>query len=110
MLQLAVRELQNVLQHIVIDKIIVSKKPVLVISLHFSVAIAQNTTGITTATTMAAAGRNGPQAPHTKPCAPCRCLEWMGDNPPSFRMYFMGGLRVLMALKALLCSGNDALP
>ncbi len=39
MLQLAVRELQYVLQHTVIDKIIVSKKLVLVISLHFSVAL-----------------------------------------------------------------------
>jgi hypothetical protein len=34
-LQLAVGELQYVLQHIVIDKNIVSKKLVLVISLHF---------------------------------------------------------------------------
>ena len=25
-------------------------------------------------------------------------------------MYFLGGLKVCMALKALLCSGNDALP
>ncbi len=59
---------------------------------------------------MAAASRNGPQAPHMRPCAPCQCLEWMGDNPPSLRMYFMGGLRVFMALKVLLCSGNNALP
>jgi hypothetical protein len=109
-LQLAVRELQYVLQHTVIDKIILSKKLVLVILLHFSVAIAQNTTGITTATTMAPAGGNGPQVPHMRPCAPCQCLEWMGDNPPSLRMYFMGGLRLFMALKALLCSGDDALP
>jgi hypothetical protein len=109
-LQLAVRELQYVLQHIVIDKIIVSKKLVLVISFHFSVAIAQNTTGITTATIIAVAGRNGPQAPHMRPCAPRQRLEWMGDNPPSLRVYFMGGLRVFMALKALLCSGDDASP
>jgi hypothetical protein len=59
---------------------------------------------------MAAAGGNGPQAPHMRPCAPRRCLEWMGDNPPSLRMYFMGRLRVFMALNALLCSGNDASP
>ncbi len=32
------------------------------------------------------------------------------DNPPSLRMYFLGGLRVFMALKALLCSGDDKLP
>jgi hypothetical protein len=41
MLQLAVRELQYVLQHIVINKIIIMKKLVLVFSLHFSVALAQ---------------------------------------------------------------------
>jgi hypothetical protein len=34
----------------------------------------------------------------------------MGDNPRSLRMYFGGGLRVCMALKTLLCSGNDASP
>jgi hypothetical protein len=45
-----------------------------------------------------------------RPCAPRGCLKWMGDNPPSLWMYFMGGLRVFMALKALLCSGNDASP
>ncbi len=33
-----------------------------------SVALAQNTTGVTTATTMAAAGGNGPLAPHMRPC------------------------------------------
>ncbi len=59
---------------------------------------------------MAAAGGNGPQAPHMRPCTPRQRREWMGDNPPSLRMYFMGGLRVFMALKALLCSGNDASP
>jgi hypothetical protein len=74
------------------------------------VALAHNTTGNTTATTMAAAGRNGPLAPHMRPCAPRRCIKWMGNNPPSLRMYFLGGLRVCMALKALLCSGDDASP
>ncbi len=76
----------------------------------FSVALAQNTTGVTTATTMAAPGRNGPLAPHMRPCAPCQCVEWMGNNPLSLRMYYLGGLRVFMALKALLCSGDDELP
>jgi hypothetical protein len=33
----------------------------------------------------------------------------MGDNPPSLRMYFFGGLRVCMALKVLICYGNDEL-
>jgi hypothetical protein len=42
MLQLAVGELQHVLQHIVINKIIVTKKLVLVFSLHFSVAFITN--------------------------------------------------------------------
>ncbi len=59
--------------------------------LHFSAALAQNTTGITTTTTMAAAGRNGPLVPHMRPCAPHRCFEWMGDNTPSLRIYFWGG-------------------
>ncbi len=75
-----------------------------------SVALAQNTTGITTATTMAAVGRNGPLAPHMRPCALRQCFEWMDDNPTSLWMYFGGGLWVCMALKALLCSGNDASP
>ncbi len=42
-------------------------------------ALQQHTTGITTTTTMAAAGRNVPRAPHMRPCAPC---QLMGDNPP----------------------------
>jgi hypothetical protein len=96
--------------NIVINKIIVRKKLVLVFLLHFSVALAQNTTGVTTATTKAAASRNGPLGPHMRPCAPRQHFEWMGDNPPSLRMYFGGVLRVFMALKALLCSGNDASP
>jgi hypothetical protein len=76
----------------------------------FSVAVAQNTTGVTTATTMAAAGVNGPLAPHMRPGAPRRCVKWMRDNSPSLRMYFLGGLRVFMDLKALLCSGDDESP
>jgi hypothetical protein len=67
----------------------------------FSVALAQNTTGVTTATTMAAAGGNGPLAPHMRPCTPHQRFEWMGNNPLSLRMYFLGGLRVFMALKVL---------
>ncbi len=59
---------------------------------------------------MAAAGRNGSLAPHMRPFAPRQRFEWMGDSPPSLRMYFLGGLRVFLALKALLCSGNDASP
>ncbi len=59
--------------------------------IHFSVALAQNTTGITTTTTMAAAGRNGSLTPHMRPCAPCQRFEWMDDNPLSLQMYFLGG-------------------
>jgi hypothetical protein len=66
--------------------------------------------GVTTATTMAAAGRNGPLAPHMRHCAPRRHIKWMGDNSLSLRMYFWGGLRMYRALKALLCSSNDASP
>jgi hypothetical protein len=73
-LQLAGRELQYVLQNKVINYIIVSKKLVLVFSLHGLVALAQNTTGVTTATTMAAASGSGPLAPHIRSCAPRRCF------------------------------------
>jgi hypothetical protein len=59
---------------------------------------------------MAATGGNGPLGPHMRLCAPRQCIEWMGNNPLSFRMYFGGGLRVCMALKVLLCSSDDALP
>jgi hypothetical protein len=76
----------------------------------FTVTVAQNTTGVTTATTMAAAGGNGPLAPYMRSCAQRRCFKLLDDNPPSKRMYFGGGLRVCMALKAFLCSGNDESP
>jgi hypothetical protein len=84
------------------NKLFGNKQLILVFLFLFSVALAQNTTGVTTATTMAAAGGNGPLVPHMRPGAPCQCVEWMGDNPPSLRMYFLGRSRVLMDLKALL--------
>ena len=59
--------------------------------LHFSVALAPNKTGVTTATAMAVAGRNGPLAPHMMPSTPCQYHKWMGDYPPSKWMYFGGG-------------------
>jgi hypothetical protein len=59
---------------------------------------------------MAAASRNGPLAPHMRPCAPRQHVEWMGVNPLSLQMYSLGQLRVFMALKALLCSGDDESP
>jgi hypothetical protein len=45
-----------------------------------------------------------------RPCAPRRCIEWMGDNPPSKQIKFLGLLRVFMALKTLRCCGNSSLP
>ncbi len=59
---------------------------------------------------MATAGGNGPLAPHMRPGAPRQRVEWMGYNPPSLRVYFGGGSRVFMDLKALLCSGDDESP
>ncbi len=69
MLQLAIHELQFVLQYIAINKFFYNHQLILVFLFLFSVALAENTTGVTTATTMALAGRNGPLAPHMRPCA-----------------------------------------
>jgi hypothetical protein len=91
-LLLAIYELQYVLQCILINKLFGNHQLILVFLFLFSVALAQNTTGITTATTMAAAGGNGPLAPHMRPCAPRGRVEWMGNNPPSLRMYSLGGV------------------
>ncbi len=75
--------------------------------LHFSVALAQS---------------QPPQpwpppaemalAPHMRLCTPRQRFEWMGDNPPSKRMYFLGGLRVcvLPSKCSFVCSGDDELP
>jgi hypothetical protein len=100
-LLLAIYELQYDLQYILINNLFANHQLSLVFLFLFSVALAQNTTGVTTAITMAAASGNGPRAPHTRPCAPRRRFEWMSNNPPSLRMYSLGGLRVFMALKAL---------
>jgi hypothetical protein len=110
MLQLGIYEFQYVLQYIVINQLFGNHQLILVFLFLFSVALGQNTTGITTATTMAAAGGSGPLVPHMRPCTPRRRVEWMDNNPPSLRRYFWGGLRVFMALKVLLCSGDDELP
>jgi hypothetical protein len=45
-----------------------------------------------------------------RPCAPRRCIEWMGNNPPSKQIYFLGLLRAFMALKTLRCCGDSSLP
>ncbi len=50
---------------------------------------------------MATGGGNAPLAPHMRYYAQRRRVEWMEDDPPSLRMYFLGGLRVFMALKVL---------
>jgi hypothetical protein len=92
------------------NKLFANKQLILVFLFLFSVALAQNTTGVTSTTTMAAAGGNGPLVPHMRPGALHRRVKWMGNNPPSLRMYFLGGWRVFMDLKVLLCSGNDELP
>ncbi len=42
--------------------------------------------------------------------APRRRVKWMGDNPPSKQIYFLGLLRVFMALKTLRCCGDSPLP
>ncbi len=75
----------------VINKLFCNKQLIFVFLFCLSVALAHNTTGVTTATTMAAASGNGPLAPHMRPCAPSRCVKWMGDNPPSLWMYCWGG-------------------
>jgi hypothetical protein len=74
----------------------------------FWVALAHNTTGITTAITMAAAGGNAPLAPHMRSCAQRRRVEWMGNNPLSLRMYFWGGVEGVYGPQS--ASGDDALP
>jgi hypothetical protein len=95
--------------YIVMNKLFGNKQIILVFLFLFSVAISQNTTGITTATTMATAGGFASLAPHMRPGAPRQRVVWMGGKPLCLRMYFGGGLRVFLALKALLCSGDDAL-
>ncbi len=72
----------------------------------FFSSLCTNTTGITCAATMAAARGNGPLAPHMRPCALRRRAKWMDEDPPSKWVEFFGLLRVCMALKVLLYSGN----
>jgi hypothetical protein len=45
-----------------------------------------------------------------RPCAPHRRIKLMGDNPPSKGIYFLGLLRVFMALKTLRCCGDSSSP
>ncbi len=99
-LQWVIYELQYVLQYIVINMIFPNKQLILVFLLLFPVALAQNTTGITTTTTMATAGGNGPLVPRMRPCAPHRQFEWMDDNSPSLRMYFWGGVEFVFGTQS----------
>jgi hypothetical protein len=68
-LLLGIYELQYVLR-MFINKLFGNNQLILVFFFLFSVALAQSTTGVTTATTMAATGGHGPLAPHMRPCAP----------------------------------------
>jgi len=54
-----------------------------------------------------AAGGNAPLTPHTRHCASFQRVRLMGDDSPSI---MLGVLRGCMALKVLLCSGDDASP
>ena len=63
----SLREMKYVLQHIVIRTNIDYKQLVLVFFLEILVALLQNTTRVTTATTMATASGNAPLAPHMCP-------------------------------------------
>ncbi len=58
-------------------------------------------------------GRHQQKWPPSAPHEALRSMPtlWMdGRQPPSLQMYFFRGLRVCMALKGLLCSGDDAAP
>ena len=60
---------------------------------------------------MAAAGGNGPLAPHTRRFAPRRRVEWMGDNPPPEQAdIIFGAVGVCMALKTLRFCGDASSP
>jgi hypothetical protein len=59
-LQLALHELHYVLQYIVANNNISYKQLILLFLLHFSVALANSTTSITTTTTMAASADTAP--------------------------------------------------
>jgi hypothetical protein len=81
------------------NKLFGNKQLILVFLFLFSVALAQNTTGVTTATTMAAAGGNGPLAPHMRPGALRGRVEWMGNNPQACGFIFGGGQGCLWTSK-----------
>jgi hypothetical protein len=59
-----------------------------------SVALSQNTTGITTATTWPPPAEWPPSTPHEALCSKLMLRMDGRQKPPSLRMYFWGGLRV----------------
>ncbi len=90
MLQLAIYELEYVLQDIVINNIISNKHLIVVFLLHFAVALAQNTTGVTTA--------NGCRQWKRPPSAPHEALRYAlmrqlnGQQPTKQADVFWGGV------------------
>ncbi len=86
-LHLALCKLLYVLQYVVIDTIIAYKQLIPCFYCIFS-SLSTNTTGVATAVTMAAAGGNGPLAPHMRPCSSCWCVQSMGKTPQASRHNF----------------------
>jgi hypothetical protein len=60
----------------------------------------QHTTGITTATAMAAASGNGPLLPYMRPALHANMWNGWAITPQASGYSFFGGVRVCMALKA----------
>jgi hypothetical protein len=69
-------------------------------------------THTTTITTMANAGRNGPLTAPNEASSPTTRRRTDGRQPPEQAVInlILGGVRGCMAIKALLCSGDDASP
>ena len=67
-------------------------------------------THTTTVTTMAGASRNGPLMPQIKASSHATTCFMDGQWPPKQAVIILGGVRGYTAIKALLCSGDDASP
>ncbi len=57
-----------------------------------SVALVQNTMGSQPPQPWPPSAEMAPLAPHRRPCTPHQHIKWMGNNPPSLRMYLGGGV------------------
>ncbi len=90
------------------NKYFANKTLILVFLFLFSVAISLNTTGVTTAISRRQQ-KWPPSAPH-EALRSAPTLRMDGWQPPKLVDIFWGGLRVCMALKVLLCSGDDESP